>query len=507
MNADEPQNEPKTSKVTVYVFSVVLLLLVAFGTGWYLNERHYEQKTGIASGEAIKRLESAAGQMEQLVQAVNDRRLLIQAKSCDAAILQGRQAIKEGKTELAKIYFLNAVNHMPESMAAVQEYADTVLTKKNPGIDEIDQAISIVQLSLYQVPASEVQHAIQKLQTLQGARAKALESTKPLVPPSDWTTVAERIRTVDPNVVCNDDAKLQAQIGDIRSMLEHLTDAVTEDERKMYLWAEKEMQRYTQIEAATRQVRYIDACLAKLEKADLASDYAVAIIQAAENSLPQFWGMDSSMIPITLQAKIKTMPENIQAAVGKVADARAKSALDEIGRLCENIKAAHASLRGNRDTGNPAGSGPGQFETCAKEIQSSLEKIAGNLAKVSSAGKRKDADAQFQEMAKILREVRQGQYNAYQKWALGICENALSKYEAINWTARKPVPGLTSNDEEAKAIFKNTFFPQIDPTLLTPEISTIYSTVQGKLFGKMDPGSTVDCSNEILKSKRPLENF
>ena len=215
----------------------------------------------------------------------------------------------QGAMELGEIYLVNSITNAPGDVGCLTDYATIVLERSDPPLGAIDRLSSMLQLAAYQVDPDDVSTVSSLIDKAEQARRRILEShagggqAAGGDSRSDWT----RLSHVDPNL-WRDQASLSAHLQGLEfiSKLDEQGDPPADLKSK----AVGEFLRWTDVSQALKQCSYIDNCLARLRKGeDLSSQRAVAIVQAAENATPAFWGLNAESLPAELAKKIGDYPQ------------------------------------------------------------------------------------------------------------------------------------------------------------------------------------------------------
>jgi hypothetical protein len=76
------------------------------------------------------------------------------------AVALAKAAEQSGDTNLAKIYYLSAVNHAPSEFSHLKNYADIVFRDPATTAEDFARLKSVLQISLYQIPPASVTNAL-----------------------------------------------------------------------------------------------------------------------------------------------------------------------------------------------------------------------------------------------------------------------------------------------------------------------------------------------------------
>lgn len=399
------------------------------------------------------------------------------------AIGLAREAIGKGQWDLGQIYLANAITNSPRDLDCIREYASVVLERDGAPIDAVDRLSSMLQLAAYQVDSAQVQEVSSLIERAEQVRKRLLGSQVASAGNADFDPRAEwdRLATAPPDL-WKDPAGLSARLQaleDFMSRLDEHADRSPEIRAK----AVSEFRRWTEVSQAVRQCGYVEQCLRRLQDGeDLASQRAVAVVQAAENALPAFWGLDARQFPAELRATIDRYPQTIQDLVGRIGKARSGPVLDQIRQAL---------------AGDVAEERPWQ-DKCQK-IEGQIQRAQHLVVQLSSADAMKEAQGLIEERTKLLRKLRNKQFSDYQQWVINRCSMTFEHYMTYNL-------GLSEGD--ARQVFRENKLGEIDQSLLSPEVARAFNDILGKLIGEMGPRALVRTEHEMgITKKKRLEEF
>ena len=428
---------------------------------------------------------SAIAQQDHAVQRV---------KNASQAFEAGQTALASGRMDRARLFLLNAVNQNPSDPKYISAYAESILDDAGVSSEELDRARNVLELVVYQVPAEQVDPTLTLIDRISKAYENSLSDTtnaKSSVSTHEPDTTSAaielaRLKAVDP-AIWTDDDKLSAQVDALRSLASDMADEqALSNGNDLKIQVRAELLRWKSIQVVKAQCEYVDACLAKLDGGSVepTSDLAVSIVQAADNALPQFWGVNLDKLPPALLAKVRAYPTQIADWSSRISTGRSKPILNEIRKNCE---AALAEAR----------KCPKQADACVL-LEQRLREINLLYAKIISQDVRADADSSILQLTDSLRNHQKAQFNAYQKWALDKCDVAFTHWNDLH---------VYTSGKNAADIYDNDQLYQIDPALLSPDVGRLYSDVLNKLFPNMDPGIQVAMWRKTQQQKWGLDRF
>jgi len=292
---------------------------------------------------------------------------------------------------------------------------------------------------------------------------------------------------------------------------------------------EGELELTQRVLAAARFAKALDTMMAALHSSSEQPEKAVSLLQTAEATLGQLWGIDSAGWPAALRSKIDQYPKEIQGRVEAVAKVKSRpftrgvtDALknaqqltnlldrlpgirDPINRL-RAVKAEFEEIRIILDTNTPAVrnmpiplSTAGAYQRVCLHYLAALQHAQTNYSGISSVTEREVAEHDIESIRSLLVVAKQKQFDAYQKWAVDLCAVSFR-----NWSAQL----FTSNTGILRNLFGASQLDQIDQSLLTSETGHLFKDVLGKLTTKMDGNGQFQTQKEIAeRKKKKLEEF
>ena len=425
-------------------------------------------------------------QIDELNRVINRlAKMPANAQDANTAIAMGKEAIRKGQWEVGQLYLVNAVTNSPRNLANLTEYTNTVLDGKDVPLDAIDRLSSVLQIAAYQVDSGDVASVMTLIERVEQSRKRSLVNEGVTGPKqgTDLLTQWERISQVDPNI-WKDLPKLSAHIKtleDFLSTLDEQEDPLPELSTKVAT----ELSRLSEVAQAAKQCGYIDACLERLKKGgDLTSQRSVAIIQAAENALPSFWGLNLSALPPELKVKFDGYPERIQSLVKEIGNARSATILGQI----RDILSVDASGGADR-----------RWQAKCEIFDKQLKEAQSLAAQLTSTDALMEAQKLMEKRSSDLRRCRNDQYYEYQKWVIGRGEEAFQRFMGYRF-------GLSEGD--ARKVFSDAKLAEVDQSLLTPEVARIFNDVLGKLMAELGPEALVATEKGMGTTiKKKLEDF
>lgn len=452
------------------------------------------------------------GKYDSLAKLVNEglEQAAKENKDCIARALQAEYEIKSNSSyagealklaestlagndiELAKIYLLNAINHMPYEIKYIEAYFQ-LLEKLNPALEDLKRFSDILDMSVFQIAPGDIQRIVamkntimQKVEAIniaeQEKSAKAYQEAlaQKVALLVDGRLSMERI--IKRNGSVNLDL-LSNRIETIRNLL----DEDILDESKAGKWRAELSKANVVFQLATTLVNVDNATSKAAEataqvtpsKMDLIT--AQNQLQTANALLAQIWTMDCSPA-MELLEMAKAYQTKITAIDTKIKELGSRPVFEEIKKLFEHI---HYDYHQSQD----------RYTARIKRITSNVEKIKEKLAEISDDKMQIEVLADLKKTREFLQDLARIRYNKYQKWALELLQECHRKYKSYNIVT----------DARGNTLF-NSYLLDINPALLSYDMQSLYNSISQKVYEKVEDkaASQITKGSHTCKS---LEDF
>ncbi len=407
---------------------------------------------------------------------------------------RAEQSLDQGEREIAQVYFLNAAAKAPEDLDVLSRYAHSVLDREPRDTSEIDRLRSILQMASYQVAPENVSAVLELLAKTSpresGGHPPEANTSSPSLDSDLASTLAE-LAKVSPDIWKTRES-LDKHVEQLRALVDQI-EIEKPDDAALLLKARQEQRLWSAIDQTSRTTEFIDTCLNSLQQlktgSQLESDEAVALVQAAEQMLVGFWGVDLALLPASLKEKRHSFPMRIREFVDDIAKAKSLPILAKIEVLCTEA-----------ETNAPvSGQGDKKYQDRIKWFEGRLENAQLFIVEIKATKELITAQKKLRGVQDLLSVSRREQFNAYQREAIQRCDRAFKKYNEQTVVT------------EAKAVsyFESEGLDKIDQSLLSPEVSRILSELLGKLFAECGPAKIVELESLMGNPdhKLKLESF
>jgi Tfp pilus assembly protein PilN len=408
------------------------------------------------------------------------------------ALKLAENALAGNDIELAKIYLLNAINHMPYEIKYIEAYFQ-LLEKLNPALEDLKRFSDILDMSVFQIAPGDIQRIVamkntimQKMEAMniaeQEKSAKAYQEAlaQKVASLVDGRLSMEKI--IKRNGSVNLDL-LSTRIETIRSLL----DEDILDENEAGKWRAELSKANVVFQLAATLVNVDNATSKAAEataqgapsKMDLIT--AQNQLQTANALLAQIWTMDCSPAPELLE-RAKAYQTKITEIDTKIKELGSRPAFEEIKKLVENIRYDYYQSQD-------------KYTARIKRITSNVEKIKEKLAEISDDKMQMEVLADLKKAGEFLQDLAKIRYNKYQKWALELLQECHKKYKSYN----------VVTDARGNALF-NSYLLDINPALLSYDMQSLYNSIYQKVYEEVEDKA----ASQITKGShtcRSLEDF
>lgn len=408
------------------------------------------------------------------------------------ALKLAESALVGNEIELAKIYLLNAINHMPYEIMYIEAYFQ-LLEKLNPALEDLKRFSDILDMAVFQIAPGDIQRIVaikntimQKMEAMniaeQEKSAKAYQEAlaQKVASLVDGELSMEKIITRNGSVNLD---LLSTRIETIRSLL----DEDILDENEAGKWRTELSKANVVFQLAATLVN-VDNAISKAEGATAQSAPSKLELITAQNQLQtanalvaQIWTMDCSPAPELLE-KAKAYQVRITAIDAKIREIGSRPAFNEIKeRVSEILKTYNQSY--------------GLYTSRIKTITQNVDRIKDKLAEISDEKMQAEVLADLKKAGDYLQELSKDRYNAYQKWALERLRECHKKYKSYN----------VVTDARGNNLF-NEFLLDINPALLSYDVQSLYNSIYQKVYEEVEDKA----ASQLRKAShvcRSLEDF
>ena len=409
------------------------------------------------------------------------------------AVKLAEKALAENQFDLAKVYSLNAINHMPYEIKYIDAYYQ-LLEKQNPTQEELKRFADILDMAVFQIAPSEIQRVIdikdtilQELEDMSLAEQEksVQEYQKGLAQKIDSLTKGELSL---PHIISGD-AKVNIDMLSVRiETIKAILEESVLDEKESTKWNTELANANIIFQLAVTFAGVENATL-KAEATTLKTSPEPMELVAAQNQLQtanallaQIWTIDCNTAPELLK-KAQGYQTKITEIDAKIREIGSQPALEEINKLVGEIKSTYENS--NK-----------RYTDRINEITQKIDKIKEKLTKVSDEKALENVLADLKTAGEHLQDLSKDRYIAYQKWALERLKECHKAYKDT---------GLITNAKEANAIF-NEYLLDINPALLSYDMQSLYNSIYQKVYAAVGDkaASQISKAGHVCKS---LEDF
>ncbi len=462
----------------------------------------------------IDNLEQAAKENKECIAQVLQAEYDIKSNSVYAAeaMKLAEKAMSENDFDLAKIYSLNAINHMPYEIKYIEAYFQ-LLEKQSPTQEELKRFVDILDMSVFQIAPVEIKRVIAIKSTIL-QKLEAISIVEQEKSSKDYQeTLAQKIDSLVkgelslPHIISGNGNvnidMLSARIETIKAILE---ESVL-DEMETTKWnselanANIIFQLAVTLASVENAASKADTTTAKTSQTKMELVTAQNQLQTANALLTQIWTMDCSVAPELLE-KAKAYQTKITEIDARIKELGSKPAFINIKEQVENIhdKYSQSLSKPIQNKKTPDKKTQGIYTESIKQISSYVEKIKENLAEISDDKMQIEVLDDLKKAGDFLQELSKFRYNDYQKWALGQLQECHNEFLSFKLLGFKRV-----TDAQGNKLF-NTYLLDINPALLSYDMQSLYNSIYQEVYeevGNKAESQITKASNDCMS----LENL
>jgi hypothetical protein len=426
---------------------------------------------------------------QQLDDLVNSGALFPdKSKPALEAVALAKAAEQAGDTNLAKIYYLSAVNHAPSEFSYLKNYADIVFRDPAVTTEDFDRLKSVLQISLYQIPPASVTNALALLSETEQRENQLIAAQTPKPVPVNWQEQFDQITKAFPlDTTWSDLKKISKRWEGLNQIAESLREEPSQT--NLLEQVENEADLTQNVLTASRLAQVMDTILQSLDSSVEQPEKAVSMLQTAEAALGQLWGIDFKIPgwPKALSDKVDAYPKTIQNYVEKVAEVKSRPFVNQIRDALAEANSYKIEQAGNK------------YQKAWEHYDHCMTNVNAATVNISSIAGRRVADAARQEIGNLAVSVKRQQFDAYQKWAVSACSGAFNTYNG-------PKDGWFS--AKWKGAFDNTDLTDVDQGVLAPETARLFDEIVQKFYAAMNGWDQFQMKKELATDrKKKLEDF
>ena len=505
----QPQKKStlKLNYIIVFILIVFLAITIYFIHSFKIFQEKYDQmahnvtiiqdRYDQMAHNVTEGLEQAAKENKECIARALQAEYDIKSNSTYAieAMKLAEKALSENQFELAKVYSLNAINHMPYEIKYIEAYFH-LLEKQSPSPtqEELKRFADILDMSVFQIAPAEIQRVIaiknkilQKLEAI--SLAEQEKSSKEY-----QETLAQKIDSLEkrelslPQIISENGNvnidMLSARIETIKAILEEnvLDEMETTKWNSELAKANIIFQLALTLASVENATSKADTTTTKTSPTKMELVTAQNQLQTANALLAQIWTMDCSAAPDLLE-KAKAYQTKITEIDAKIRKIGSSPVFNEIKTMVNEIQRTYNQSYG-------------LYTNRIKTITQNVEKIKEKLAEISDDKMQIEVLDDLKKAGDFLQDLSKLRYEAYQKWALEQLKQCHKAYKDSGWH---------TSDKEGNAIFKK-YILDINPALLNYDMQSLYNSIYSKVYAEVgnQAESQITKASHVCKS---LEDF
>jgi hypothetical protein len=398
------------------------------------------------------------------------------------ALEQGKLAMETGQDSLALTYFFNGVSHDPGNLELLNALAHIAIESEDREL--MARAQSVLELSVYQVSPTDLPTALGLLANVQN-KFTGEETAAGRFDKSQLGLEAQELMASNPpDKIWNDETKLLSATTNAEDLLTKLDVISPESQTTKRL--REHIFTYRNIEEFKPHLNHVDNCLELLkrqaDKENPSVTLAESVLSSANNGLANIWVRDTSGLPPGMMERIESYPDNFREITEKILYKAGKKKYNEAVELLDNALSVEN----------------GSYTDTINMIKANTISVQRLMAGIQSEKLQYEIQTKFEGINERINDLQKKRYKAYQKWVLNRCDNAWRYYDKQKVFV----------NSEAIEMFNNNEIAKIDQTLLSPEVSSTFNFILGKILNELPGEATFELEREMAQSpKKSLEDF
>ena len=456
-----------------------------------LNGQYTQFRVLIDSiGAKNKELSSSVSEISNVLTESLKEQVFGNKIAAERAFVLAQEAAAKGESDIAEVYFLNAINHFPTEIKILNAYADFILNGTEDVIlERIQRFTGILDLAIYQVPPDSIpdvqsirERIIKKSEAILSAEASSNEKEEGEFKQNYEIVFNGKLSFAQIEKESNISDKLKERL----DLLKELN-----SDEFVVLQKDDDGEKIAKAIESTSAMFFIshtlDSVAEVLKKAEgLIKEgdcgkmkIAREQLNAANSLLSQLWGYDYSPMP-TLRVNADNAQEQILASnkeINKILSKKECLKVDKCLREIEDI---------SKNNFNP-------YTKRINEIKEVGEKISLLLQQIPDEDMNKEySQKSTKSVMEKLKTLERGRYLKYQKCALEKLELA---------------KGRLDSDSDKWGVF-HEYLKDINPSFLLPDIGTLYAKIQEKYFGEPEDQFKISMEKaEAFDKLKTLDDF
>ena len=469
-NKSDPKLPPKKGEPLRLLLVIVLIVCIAsllLSMLTYVNQMRWASKDFFINDNG-RIVESHAGSTRALEYA-------------QALLSEEDTSVNE--LELARLYFLNAIQQDTARVDPLGAYVDFVLQQYPDNLNELNRAKTIVQSSLVQLKAEDIPIGVELLERITMQESSLLTSSQVAAPKAiDWAEALGGIIRIPIEDIALRPEELKVRLDDLYALYREATDF---GESEIVRQIEIEIERTNNLHSLSMIAQRVEKYLNYVDQIDDKDSREVsARLLSASTLLSEFWVADTEQLPEILIVKLRALDGRLHEIQKDIQTSRIKA-------LCasQSDKIDQAMVRLSEEN---------KFQPRIEILTKAISEA--NVATRNYNRNQLDSDfvRKFQSAQRLIAAFQRNQYAAYQQWVVEKCDVVFTEWKEA----------LSVSDKEAVALFEEHHLAEIDLSLLSPETHMVYSNIMQKISGELPGKKAFGIDKQVsLAGKKRLEDF
>ena len=402
-----------------------------------------------------------------------------QSAAGQRALVLGQAAFESGDHEKALLFYINGLNHDPSRGELIDRVVDIAMMIAPSELAE--RALGVLELATLQVAPDDLDALLEKISSLRTRLAPpAAERLSPEQAAAEIQKISDQY---NPDAIWKDPEQLAAGNAQIEFMQQLLEEALVSEQAEAYSAAIDKSQelseRINNIQSVYPLYQHASACLSQMVEVAASANpdksRFAALNASAHATLSQVWGATGGL-PDSMKSEIEALPMQLDAAEKQLQE---KVSKPFYAKAVDDLKSARDDQSGT-------------ITARMRRLINATESAATQIENITDQSMRMQLFDFIKKGREAIAALELERRKAYQLKSLASLKGFLD-----GWNSNKSV-----SNKEAWALFYKHNIPQIDETLLVPEVSRVLNRVITLMAGEMNAADGSWAEHEMASGKK-----
>mgnify|MGYP003590532323 CR=1 FL=1 len=402
-----------------------------------------------------------------------------QSAAGQRALVLGQAAFASGDHEKALLYYINGLNHDPSRGELIDRVVDVAMMIAPSELAE--RALGVLELATLQVAPDDLDALLEKIASLRTRLAPpAAERLSPEQAVAEIQKISDQY---NPDAIWKDPEQLAAGNAQIEFMQQLLEETLVSEQAAAYSDAinksQELLERIQNIQSVYPLYHHVTACLSQMVEVAASANpdksRFAALSASAQATLSQVWGATGSL-PDSMKSEIEALPMRLDASEKQLQEKVSKPVF---AKAVEDLKNARDDQSGT-------------ITARMRRLINATESAATQIEYITDQSMRMQLFDFIKKGRDAIAALELERRKAYQLKSLASLKGFLD-----GWNSNKSI-----SNKEAWALFYKHNIPQIDETLLVPEVSRVLNRVITLMVGELNGSDGSWAEHQMASGKK-----